>query len=476
MGRIEMVRTSGVFGGLTAAMLPLVMTACALGSDYSRPPIANPTQYRFVAPAAQAQSLADLPWFEVFDDPALQALVREALVNNLDLQIALARVEEARARAGIAGSFLYPQVDAVGNYGIRQASNSEQVDTSEDGDTTHQSGTLGFRLSWEIDLFGRLRREREAALALALASEQGRRGVLVTLIGDVATNYFLLRELDRQLEITRLTLRLNDETVNYFQNRLNGGVSNRLELDRIQANRALTAVEVPRIEQQIVIVENALSLLLGRAPDSVVRPPPDDSEATPPPIPPGLPVSLIERRPDIVQAEQILVAANADIGAAKALFFPAISLTGFLGGVSGDLTTFLGGDGAVWSLTPGLLQPIFQAGRLRRNVEATRARFDGAVASYRRAALNGYREVSNSLVTIQKLEEVRVQRETGVAALLDASSLARSRYESGLASYIEILTADQDLFQQQLLLAQTRGAELRARAELYRSLGGGWQP
>ena len=177
-----------------------------------------------------------------------------------------------------------------------------------------------------------------------------------------------------------------------------------------------------------------------------------------------------------MQAEQILVAANADIGAAKALFFPAISLTGFLGGVSGDLTTFLGGDGAVWSLTPGLLQPVFQAGRLRRNVEAAQARFDGALAGYRKAALNGYREVANTLVTIQKLEEVRVQRQTGVAALQDASDLARSRYESGLASYIEILTADENLFEQQLLLAQTRGAELRARAELYRSLGGGWQP
>ena len=196
----------------------------------------------------------------------------------------------------------------------------------------------------------------------------------------------------------------------------------------------------------------------------------------PPPIPAGLPASLIERRPDVVQAEQLLVAANADIGAAKALFYPTISLTGFLGGVSGDLTKFLGGDGAVWSLGAGLLQPVFQAGRLRRNLDAMQARYDEALAAYRKAALNGYREVANALVTIQKLAEVRVQRQVGVTALMDASDLARSRYDSGLASYIEILTADQDLFQQQILLAQTRGAELRARAELYRTLGGGWQP
>jgi multidrug efflux system outer membrane protein len=184
---------------------------------------------------------------------------------------------------------------------------------------------------------------------------------------------------------------------------------------------------------------------------------------------------LLERRPDVLQAEQNLVAANADIGAAKALFFPTISLTGFLGGVSGDVTRFLGGEGAVWSIGAGLLQPVFQAGRLKRNVEATQARFDAAVASYRRAALNGYREVANSLVTIEKLAVERAERQTGVTVLQDAADLARSRYESGLASYIEILTADQDLFQQQLQLAQTRGAELRARAELYRTLGGGWQ-
>ena len=451
-----------------------LLAGCTVGKNYERPQLPNPATYRFVEGATEAQSLADTPWWQVFDDPTLQALVREALVNNLDLQMAVARVEEARARAGIAKSFLYPQVDGAVSYGVRQASTA-RTQAGLDDDTTHQSGAYGFQLSWEIDLFGRLRRQHEASLALVLASEQGRRGVLVTLVGDVATNYFLLRELDLQLEIARQTLRLNNETVTYFRNRLEGGVSNRLELDRIQANQALTAAAIPDIEQQIAVIENALSLLLGRTPSPIGRERLAETEALPPEIPAGLPVSLIERRPDVVQAEQFLVAANADIGAARALFFPTISLTGFLGGVSGDLTKFLGGDGAVWSLNGGLLQPIFQAGRLRRNVEAAEARFTAAVAAYRRAALNGYREVANSLVTIQKLAEIRAQRSIGVAALQDASELARSRYESGLASYIEILTADQDLFQQKLLLAQTRGAELRARAELYRSLGGGWQ-
>jgi len=460
---------------LALGFVSLTAGCAAVGPNYERPQMPIPAQFRFVEGAAQAQSLADSPWFQVFDDPALQTLVREALANNLDVQLAVARVEEARARAGVAKSFLYPQIDAGVSYGVRQASNSQAQDGSTREDTTHQSGSYGFQLSWEIDLFGRLRRQHEASLALLLASEQARRGVLVTLVGDVASNYFLLRELDLQLEIARQTLRINNETVTYFQNRLDGGVSNRLELDRIQALRAETAAAIPLIEQQIAITENNLSLLLGRAPAPITRERLADADA-PPAIPAGLPASLIERRPDVAQAEQLLVAANADIGAARALFFPTISLTGFLGGVSGDLTRFLGGDGAVWSVGAGLLQPVFQAGRLRRNLEVMQARYDEALASYRKAALNGYREVANTLVTIQKLAEVRVQRQVGVTALVDASDLSRSRYDSGLASYIEILTADQDLFQQQLLLAQVRGAELRARAELYRTLGGGWQP
>jgi outer membrane protein, multidrug efflux system len=452
-----------------------LLTGCMMGPNYSRPQLPTPPQYRFV-PSTQAESLADAPWFQIFDDSALQALIKEAIAANLDLKVAVARVEEMRARAGIPKTFMYPQIDATAAYGVRQASNASNEPDSQNEDTTHQSGTYGFHLSWELDLFGRIRRETEAATALMLASEQARRGVMVTLVGDVASNYFLLRELDLELEIARRTLQINDETVLYFRNRLDGGVSNRLELDRIVANRAQTAASIPDIEQQIAIVENAISMLLGRPPGQIDRQGLTPGETEPPAIPPGLPASLLERRPDVVQAEQLLVAANADIGVAKAMFYPTISLTGFLGGVSGDLTSFLGGDGAVWSLSPGLFQPIFQAGRLRRNLEAAQARFNGAIAEYQKAALNSYREVANSLVTIQKLAQVRTEQQTGVTALVDAADLARSRYDSGLASYIEILTADQDLFRQQLQLAQTRGSELRARAELYRALGGGWQP
>lgn len=460
-----------VLAAMVAGASMVSASCAAVGSTYERPELAPPASFRFTTAPDQAQSLADAPWFEVFDDPTLQALIKEAIVANLDLRVAVARVEEARARAGIARSFLYPEVNAVAGYTARAATSTED----EEGDT-RQSWNYGFQLAWEIDLFGRLRRQREAAVALFFATEQARRGVMVTVVGDVASGYFLLRELDLQLAVAQETLRLNDETVRYFRNRLDGGVSNRLELDRIQANRSRTAATIPDIEQQIAVVEHELSLLLGRPPGPIPRQPLSSNEALPPSIPPGLPASLLERRPDVLQAEQELVAANADVGAAKALFFPTISLTGFLGGISGDLSQFLGGNGAVWSLSPGLFQPIFQAGRIRRNLEAQQARFEGALASYRKAALNGYREVSDSLVTIQKLGEQRVHRQEGVAVLLDASTLARERYDSGLASYLEILNADEALFDQQLLLAQTLGAELRARAGLYRSLGGGWQP
>jgi multidrug efflux system outer membrane protein len=453
---------------LGLAWAPLLVSGCApVGKNYSRPPLPTPAMYRFADPA-EAQSLADEPWWQVFTDERLQALVREAIGNNLDLQAAVARVEQARAQAGIVKSFLYPTVNGIAGYTVQQniTSNSDQI---------QHGGTYGFQLAWEIDLFGRLRREKEAAYARLLASEQGRRGVLVTLIGDVTSTYFLLRQLDWQLAIARQTLVVNDQTVSYFQTRLDGGVSNRLEVDRIVALREVTAASIPDFEKQIAAAEDQLSLLLGRVPGPIERPP-LSLDVMPPSIPAGVPATLLERRPDIMQAEQLLVATNADVGAAKAQLFPAISLSGLAGGISGDVANLLGGAGGFWSITPSLLQPVYNAGRLRRNVELKQAQMYEALAEYKKSALNGYREVADALVTIAKLADARTHQQTGVTALQDASELARARYDSGLASYIEILTADQDLFNQQLLLAETRGAEFRARSELYRALGGGWQP
>jgi multidrug efflux system outer membrane protein len=466
-------RRRSIAGLTTAVLLPICLSGCrSVGPDYKRPQMDPPAEYRFASVQTPPASLADEPWWQVFDDPILQALIRDAIARNLDLRAAVARVEIARAQAGIAKSYFYPQVDATVDYPVRQT-----VGGSEGTGDVQNGGVYGFRLAWELDLFGRLRREHEAAVARMLASEQGRRGVLVTLVGDVASTYFLLRQLDLQLEISRRTLASNDQTVDYFQMRLDGGVSNRLEVDRIRANREATAGKIPSVERQIAVAEDALSVLLARPPGPIERPPLRIDVATPPAIPPGVPASLLERRPDVVQAEQLLVAASADIGAAKALFFPDISLTGFLGGISGQVLSLLSSTtGGVWSVTPSVLQQVFNAGRLKNNLQSTRASFDEALAQYQKAALNGYREVADALIAIAKLADTRVHQQTGVDQLRDAADLARDRYQSGLASYLDVLNADQQLFDQQLLLAQTRGDEFRARAELYRALGGGWQP
>jgi outer membrane protein, multidrug efflux system len=453
----------------------LTFSGCMVGPNYKRPEMPVPEQFRFVEGPAQAESIADAPWWETLKDPALQTLIREAIANNLDLRVATARVAEARAQAGVSKSFLYPELGATAGYAARGVPRLSDPPEG-DADTTHQNWNAAVNLSWEIDLFGRLRRQNESAFAAYLATEEGRKGALVALVADVASNYFLLRELDLQLEIARRTVETNDQTVTYYDRRLAGGVSNRLELDTAVANRSRTAAIIPDIERQIASTENLISFLLGRPPGPIPRGVALTEAYRRPQVPAGMPAALLERRPDVVQAEQLLVAANADIGAAKALYFPTISLTGLFGGISGDLSNLAKGDARIWSVTPGLFQPLFQAGRIRRNYEAAQARFEQALAQYRKAALNAYRETADALVAIQKLREASVELTKAVEALRDASLLARSRYDTGLANYLEILNADQQLFDQELQLARTRGDELRALVQLYRALGGGWQP
>jgi multidrug efflux system outer membrane protein len=458
-------------GGLAAALV----SGCAVGPNYHRPEIPAPPQHRFLEAPAQAESIADLPWWEVAKDPQLQALVREAIANNLDLQTATARVTEARAQYGIAKSFLLPQVAAGAGYTALEASRKSEPPEGSATRKTYQNWNAGFTLSWEIDLFGRIRREKEAAFAAYLATEEGRRGVLITLVADVASNYFLLRELDLELEVAHRTLASNDETVAFYEKRLKGGVSNRLEVDQAVANRARTAASIPDIERRIGLTEDALSVLLGRLPGPIARGVALEDQYLPPSPPAGIPAALLERRPDVVAAEELLVASNANVGAAKALFFPTISLTGLLGTLSSEFSNLLKADSNVWSVSPGLFQPIFQGGRIKRNYEAAKARYEQALAQYKKAALDGYREVADALVTLQKLGAQRTEIERGVDALRDASKLARQRYDTGLSSYLEVLIADQYLFEQEILLAQTRGAELQAFVQLYRALGGGWQ-
>ena len=461
-----------------------VVVACAfvsgcatVGPDYARPDMAPPAAFRDVADKQPPESLADIPWWEVFQDEALQALIRDAIAHNYDLRVAIARVQEARALARVARSFLYPDIGLSALPSVSQASRSQQpAIVGEDDNRVFDTYSLTATMAWELDLFGRIRRDSEAAFARYLASEEGRRAVLITLVSDVAQSYFLLRELDLQREVALRTLTLNDQTVEYYRTRLAGGVSNRLEVDSAVANRSLTAASVPEIEREVAVLENAISILVGRAPGAVGRGRTLEEQSLPPDIPVGVPATLLERRPDVVEAEQLLVAANADIGAAKALFYPTISLTGSVGAVSGDLSDLLKGDSVIWSLGAGLFQPLFNAGRIRGNYDAARARFDQALADYQQTALNAYREVADALVAIEKLGAVRVEQQAGVTALRDASQLSRERYDIGLSSYLEVLIADQELFQRELDLVRTRGEEMRSLAQLYRALGGGWQP
>jgi multidrug efflux system outer membrane protein len=464
---------------LLVIALAVTLAGCApVGPSYRRPDLQPPPAYRGTeAQTAAAASIADVPWWQVFDDPALQGLLRDALAHNLDLRLAMARVAEARALSGVAKSFLYPEINLGASYAGNQASrNSQPPGAAQDADRTYNNTQFGGTAAWEADLFGRLRRNDEAAFARYLATEEGRRAVLVALVSDVATSYFQLRELDLQLEIARRTLVLNDQTVVYYQDRLTGGVSNRLELNQAQANRAVTAASIPEIERQIALLEHAISVLAARAPGAIARGRTLVEQQVPPAIPAGIPASLLERRPDVVQAERLLVAANADVGAARALFYPTISLTGSLGWLSGDLGKILEGDSFIWSVGAGLFQPLFNGKRIKRNYEAALARFDQAIVQYQQAALNSYREVADALVTSQKLAQIRTEQEAGVVALRDAAQLSRDRYETGLSTYLEVLIADQQLFQLELQLAQTRGGQLRVVAQLYRALGGGWQP
>ena len=453
------------------ALLVLLLSGCTLGPDYVRPKVLTPESHR--GAAATAESLADLPWWELFKDPRLQELTRDALNNNYDLRAAAARVEEARAQIGITRSFLFPQVDLRGSGATQQVSRKSEPSQTLTHDRTFRNLFLGLNMVWELDVFGKIRRETEAATATFIATDMARRGVYISLVADVASNYFTLRELDLELEIARRTLGLNDETIEFYRKRVDGGVSNQLELDQAVANRARTAQTIPDFERQIAIRENFINYLLARNPGPIERGSALTEQYYPPAVPAGLPAALLERRPDVLSAEQQLVAANANIGAAKALFFPDISINSAVGALSKNIN-LVDKRAAIWSVAGGFFQPIFQGFRLLWNYRGTVARFDEALAQYEKAAQNGFKEVADALVTIEKLKDIRAEQETWVAALRNSSQLSRHRYDVGLSNYLEVLIADQQLFDAELLLAHTRGSELNAVVQLYKALGGGW--
>ncbi len=450
-----------------AVLAGAVLAGCAMGPNYRRPPVAVPDRFYGEQAAAEARTLADLPWWEVFDDPLLEGLVAEALKNGYETRLAASRVEEARARYGVARSDLFP---VAGYQAGWERTRLDQFANPDNKTDTKWTAKMGF--SWELDLWGRIRRLNEAARARYLATEEARRGVLLSLTSDVATAYFELRELDAELEIARRTTAAFQDTYDLFNRRLEGGAASALETSRAEASLGQVAAQIPELERAIVARENQINLLLGRRPQPIPRESPVAS--LPPAIPAGLPSTLLERRPDLREAEQQLVAANAGIGAAKAAFFPTLRLTGLFGNVSPELGEVFK-NGKTWSLATSVLGPLFTGGSLKRGYEITKAQWEQATILYEAAVTNALAEVSTALVSRAKLVETERQRARTVAAYREAVRLANLRYISGLSAYFEVLESQQQLFPAEITLAQTRRNQLIAVVDLYRALGGGWK-
>jgi len=464
---------------LIIGALALILTGCAVGPNYHRPAIQTPDQFRSPSPTqlTDARSLADLKWWEVFKDEQLQELERTALAQNYDLRAAVARVEAARANLGIVRSNQLPNLDA--------AADISTIRVSRDGATpvpralvpsqnrTFGAATLGL-LSFELDIWGRLRRATEAARANLLQTEEIRNAVMTTLVSDVATSYLSLRELDYQLEISERTLDTRQASLDLIKVRRSGGVATLLDLRQAEQLVYTASETIPVLQQQIEQTENRISLLLGRNPGAIRRGL-QLTEQKLPDVPPGLPSSLLERRPDIRAAEQALIAANAEIGVAKAAYFPQISLSGFLGGQGTQLSSLFSGPSGVWNFTPQVTQPIFTAGRLKSNVRFTEALQQSALIQYQKTIQTAFAEVSDALIAHQRVRESRVQQELLVNALRDRTRLAYVRYRGGVDTLLNALDADRDLFQAELNLSEIRLNELLTVVQLYKALGGGWQ-
>jgi outer membrane protein, multidrug efflux system len=447
-----------------------------VGPDYQRPPVATPDVFRASpTPTPDAKTIADLKWFEVFSDEQLQELIRTALVQNYDLRDAVARVEAARANLGITQADQYPNFGVGGGFTSIELSRDGQLSIPT-GNRRRDFGTVFLNLfTFEIDIWGRLRRATEAARAELLATDWNRKTVITTLVSDVATAYFNLLELDMELAIAKNTLATRQESLQLIRTQEQGGVATLLDVRQGEQLVYGAAQSIPSTEQQIEQTENQISLLLGRNPGPVTRGRLLTEQQTPPEVPAGLPSSLLERRPDIQAAEQILVATNANIGVAKAAYFPQITLTGEFGYQSTALANLFSGSRRIWSFVPQLTQPIYTAGRITSGVELAEAQQQSALAQYEKAIQTGFRDVSDALVAYQKVREVRVQREFLVTALQDRKRLAYLRYQGGVDTMLNALSSDQDLFAAELSLAQARLDELLSLVQLYRALGGGWQ-
>jgi outer membrane protein, multidrug efflux system len=489
------MRKQSIAAALGAATL--LLSGCTVGPKYKRPTIDTPTVYRDAEPSGNTQtskephdlngaplpgqsnpppstalSLGDEKWWEVFGDPQLQDLIRLAIKQNYDVRIAAERVLESQAQLAITRSQQFPEINGAGGYTAQRYPSAQFGGL---GSFVTHLGELGLSSSWNIDFWGQYRNATKAARAQLLANQWAQRGVMDTLILNVATGYFQLRTLDLQLEISKRTLASRQESLKLTQTLESGGNTSLLDVRQAEELVSAAAANIPDTERQITQEENALQTLLGQNPGPIPRGLPIDQQPRMPVVPAGLPSALIERRPDIRQAEEQLVAANAQIGVAKAQYFPAISLTGQVGTASNALNTLFQDSTFAYSYGTSITQPIFNAGRIRGNVHLNEAQEREAVLTYKKTIAQAFQDVSNALIAYQKFREFREQQERFVNASRDAVHISNIRYEGGYSGYLDVLTAQASLFQGELALASAREEEMLSLVQLYNALGGGWQ-
>ena len=452
-------------------VLAVMLSACTLGPDYRRPVVNPPSSWRF--DEKEAKEVANTEWWEQFGDPVLNELIRSALQENKDIRIAVARVQEFMGRYGVTKAALYPQVGAAGIGTRKRVTHYTNPPWAPGTENPYSDYQALLSASWEIDVWGRIRRATEAARAELLSSEEGQRAVVLTVATAVATAYMDLRDLDMQLEIAERTAKSRGESFDLFKLRFGRGLISELELRQVESEYQSALATIPLLQKLIAQQENALSVLLGRNPGPIQRGRPLEELALPA-VPSGLPSQLLERRPDIRQAEQNLIAANARIGVAKALYFPVISLTGVFGVESTDLSRLFTGPARNWSYSVPISAPVFTAGGIAGQVRVAEAVRQQALFRYQQAVQTAFREVEDSLVDQDKSREQLGIQKRQVEALRSYAALARLRYENGYTSFLEVLDAERGLFSAELTYTQTKGVLFRALVNLYKSMGGGW--
>lgn len=468
----QCLQISSLCAILSAAAFYLLLPGCAVGPSYQRPRVSAPTEYRSGEGAAQQASVADLPWWEVFKDPRLRELVQTALANNYDLRIAVTRIEQSRQIAAQARAQYFPFL----NYGVTASNGKNEFvgGVVPNGGETRGAFAAAASVAWEADLWGRIRRENESARAQYLATEQARRAVMLSLVSDVAQAYFELLDLDLQLDIAKETTESFSQTVSLFMHRLEGGVASKLDTSRAEAAHAEAAASIPELERQIALKENQISVLLGNNPSPITHSAKLLDQVVPPDIPSGLPSALLERRPDILVAEEQLRSANAQIGVATANFFPRIGLTALFGRASSPLDSLSSGEATVWSIAGNIAGPIYQGGALKAQKRQAVAFWEQSKLQYAQTAQVAFEDVANALVSRIKYEAIRAEQARAVQAYQESVKVSLQRYIAGKASYFEVLDAQLQLYPAENALAFTELNRRTVVVQLYKALGGGW--